>query len=125
MSLYESGDSTGKVSIQDLLNGTFHNELNDKVTLQKLANLIIRGGWPSNINTPEDKIGIIPQSYIEAILDKDIHDDKKRDKSKMMMLLKSLSRNESTIANKNTLLKDIEEYANEKELIESRTTIDD
>ena len=43
----------------------------------------------------------------------------------MMMLLKSLSRNESTIANKNTLLKDIEEYANEKELIESRTTIDD
>lgn len=34
MSLYESGDSTGKVSIQDLLNGTFHNELNDKVTLQ-------------------------------------------------------------------------------------------
>lgn len=125
MSLYESGDSTGKVSIQDLLNGTFHNELNDKVTLQKLANLIIRGGWPSNINTPEDKIGIIPQSYIEAILDKDIHDDKKRDKGKMMMLLKSLARNESTIANKNTLLKDIEEYANEKELIESRTTIDD
>lgn len=125
MSLYESGDSTEKVSIQDLLNGTLHNELNDKVTLQKLANLIIRGGWPSNINTPEDKIGIIPQSYIEAILDKDIHDDKKRDKSKMMMLLKSLARNESTIANKNTLLKDIEEYANEKELIESRTTIDD
>ena len=82
--------------------------------MQKLANLIIRGGWPSNINTPEDKIGIIPQSYIEAILDKDIHDDKKRDKSKMMMLLKSLARNESTIANKNTLLKDIEEYANEK-----------
>lgn len=125
MSLYESGDSTGKVSIQDMLNGTLKNQLNDKITLQKLANLIIRGGWPSNIKTPEDKIGIIPKSYIEAILDKDIHDDKKRDKNKMSMLLKSLARNESTIANKKTLLKDIEQCANEKEIIESRTTIYD
>ena len=125
MSLYESGDSTGKVSTQDMFNDTFHNGLNDNVTLEKLANLIIRGGWPSNIKTPEDKIGIIPKSYIDAILEKDIHDDKKRDKSKMMMLLKSLARNESTISNKNTLLKDIEQCANEKELIESRITIDD
>ena len=125
MSLYESGDSTGKVSIQDMRNGIFKNGLNDKITLQKLANLIIRGGWPSNIRTPEDKIGIIPKSYIEAILDKDIHDDKKRDKNKMSMLLKSLARNEATIANKNTLLKDIEQCGNEKEIIESRITIDD
>lgn len=125
MSLYESGDSTGKAAIKDMLNGTLKNQLNDKITLQKLANLIIRGGWPSNIKTPEDKIGIIPKSYIEAILDKDIHDDKKRDKNKMSMLLKSLARNESTIANKKTLLKDIEQCANEKEIIESRTTIDD
>ena len=115
----------GKASIQDMLNGTLKNQLNDKITLDKLANLIIRGGWPSNLKTPEDKIGIIPKSYIEAILEKDIHDDKKRDKNKMMMLLKSLARNEATIASKNTLLKDIEQCANEKEIIESRGTIDD
>lgn len=125
MSLYESGDSTGKVSISDLYNGKINNELNSKITLDELANLIIRGGWPSNINVPNDKIGIIPKSYIEAILEKDINDDKKRDKNKMLMLLKSLARNESTISNKSTLLKDIEEFANEKELIESRITIDD
>ena len=125
MSLYESGDSTGKVSIQDMLNGTLKNELNDKITLQELANLIIRGGWPSNIKTPEDKIGILPKSYIDAILDSDINDDKKRDKNKMTMLLKSLARNESSIANKNTLLKDIGEYANEKQTIEIRITIED
>ncbi len=125
MSLYESGNSTGKASIEDMKNGTLKNGLNDKITLQDLANLIIRGGWPSNINTPKDKIGIIPKSYIEAILDNDINDDKKRDKNKMEMLLKSLARNESTIVNKNTLLKDIGEYANEKEIIESRVTIKD
>lgn len=125
MSLYESGDSTGKVSIRDMLNGTLKNELNDKITLEKLANLTIRGGWPSNIDTPEDKIGIIPKSYIDAILDNDINDDKQRDKNKMSMLLKSLARNESTISNKMTLLKDIEQYSNEKEIIESRITIED
>lgn len=125
MSLYESGESTGKVSIQDLFNDKLENELNDKVTLDELAMLIIRGGWPSNIQVPEDKISILPKSYINAILEKDINDDKKRDKNKMLMLLKSLARNETTIANKNTLLKDIEEYANEKEIIESRITIDD
>lgn len=125
MSLYESGDSTGKVSIQDMINDNLENNINKKITLDELANLIIRGGWPSNINIPTDKIGLLPKSYIEAILDKDIHEDKKRDKNKMNMLLKSLARNETTIANKNTLLKDIEEYANEKEIIESRNTIDD
>lgn len=125
MSLYESGDSTGKVSIQDMLNGNLKNSLNEKITLDKLAYLIIRGGWPSNIKTEESKANIIPKSYIKAILDKDIHDDKKRDTNKMNMLLKSLARNESTIASKNTLLKDIEENAGEKELIESRITIDD
>jgi predicted AAA+ superfamily ATPase len=125
MSLYESGDSTGKVSIQDMLNAKLQNDLNEKITLDKLAHLIIRGGWPSNIKTEESKASIIPKSYIKAILDKDIHDDKKRDVNKMNMLLKSLARNESTIANKNTLLKDIEENAGEKEVIESRITIDD
>lgn len=113
------------ISINDMLNNVNIEKLNKKTTLEKLAILIIRGGWPSNINTEENKIGIIPRSYIEAILDKDINDDKKRDKNKMEMLLKSLARNETTIANKNTLLKDIEEFANEKEIIESRTTIDD
>ena len=125
MSLYESGDSTGKVSIQDMLNAKLQNDLNEKITLDKLAHLIIRGGWPSNIKTEESKASIIPKSYIKAILDKDIHDDKKRDVNKMNMLLKSLARNESTVATKSTLLKDIEENAGEKELIESRITIDD
>lgn len=125
MSLYESGDSTGKASLQDMLNNNLENQLNDKISLERLANLIIRGGWPSNIKVPEDKIGIIPKSYLDAIIEKDIHDDKKRDKNKMTMLLKSLARNESTIATKNTLLKDIEQLGNENEIIESRITIDD
>lgn len=125
MSLYESGDSTGRASLQEIKNGTLKNQINEKVTLEKLADLIIRGGWPSNLNVDEDKIGIIPKSYIDAILDKDMNDDKNRDKSKMLMLLKSLARNESTVVSNNTLLKDINEFQNENERMESRTTVED
>ena len=125
MSLYESGDSTGRASLQEIKNGTLKNQINEKVTLEKLADLIIRGGWPSNLNVDEDKIGIIPKSYIDAILDKDMNDDRNRDKSKMLMLLKSLARNESTVVSNNTLLKDINEFQNENERIESRTTVED
>lgn len=126
MSLYESGDSTGKVSIQDMKNNIFENCLNKKISLEEIAELIIRGGWPSNLKTPNNMIGIIPKSYIEAILDKDIHDNKKRDINKMKMLLRSLARNESTLANKNTLIKDTEELTNNlNDNIENRATLDD
>lgn len=125
MSLYESGDSTGKVSLQDLYNGNITNQLNTKVSLEQLANLIVRGGWPSNITVPEDKINIIPKSYINAILDKDMNDDKNRDRNKMIMLLKSLARNESTIASNTTLMKDIGELGESSDIIESRITIED
>lgn len=125
MSLYESGDSTGKASLQKMFEGTQENQTTTKVTLEQLANFIIRGGWPSNLNIPEDKIGIVPKSYIEAILDKDMNDDKVRDKGKMRMLLKSLARNESTIVSNSTIMKDINEIENGEEKIESRITIDD
>jgi len=108
-----------------MFNGKLENQLNEKVTLEKIASLIVRGGWPSNIKVPQDKIGIIPKGYIDAIIEKDINDDKKRDKNKMMMLLRSLARNETTVVNNNTLIKDIGENATGNELIESRITIDD
>ena len=125
MSLYESGDSTGEASIIDMFNDKQKNVSVKLPSLKDLANLIIRGGWPDNIRNDSDKIDLIPKSYIESILDKDINDDKKRDRNKMNMLLKSLSRNESTIVNNQTLLKDIEEYSNDDELIESKVTLFD
>lgn len=125
MSLYESNNSTGEASLTAMFNNTQPNVSTKIPELKEIANLIIRGGWPSNIGVNTDKIDLIPKSYIESILDKDMNDDKKRDKNKMRMLLKSLARNEATIVSNQTLIKDIEEYQNEDELIESRTTIAD
>lgn len=125
MSLYESGNSSGDISILDMFNGKVKGKYVRKVELDELARLIIRGGWPANIEI--DDIDIIPKSYIESIVTKDIHErkDKKRDTNKMRMLIRSLSRNESTIAGNDTLVKDIEEYENGDELIESRQTVAD
>lgn len=125
MSLFESKNSTGEASLTDLFNGTQQNKTCDTPSISTLAEYIIRGGWPGNINVKKENAGVIPSSYIESILDKDMNDDKKRDKSKMIMLLKSLARNESTIVNNQTIIKDIEMYENKEELIESRITIAD
>lgn len=122
MSLYESSDSSGVASLSDMLNDTQKNILTGKTNIKDIAYLIIRGGWPSNLKVKKEDAGLIPKSYIESILDKDMNDDKKRDKNKMRMLIQSLSRNESTIVSNNTLLNDIEEYSNDN-TIENRATL--
>lgn len=125
MSLYESKDSTGEASIMDMYNGV-QKDVNVTVpSLEDIATLIIRGGWPSNLKVDKSLVGLIPNSYIEAILDKDINDERKRDKNKMKMLLKSLARNESTVVSNQTLLKDIDNFADENVILESRATISD
>lgn len=127
MSLYESGDSTGEISITDMLAGIIKNKLFHETSVKELANLIVRGGWPANLNKEAGDIGLIPKSYIDTVLNYDIHsdEDKKRDKNKMKMMIKSLSRNETAIISDKTIVKDIEEYETSEELLASRTTIDD
>ncbi len=127
MSLFESGDSTGEASITDMLNGSINDGYVRKVELDELARLIIRGGWPANLSVSKEDSGIIPESYIEAIVTKDMHEGRTRKRSpeKMRMLLRSLSRNESTVAGNKTLVRDIEEYEGGNELIESRATVAD
>ncbi|MBE6155790.1 MAG: ATP-binding protein [Firmicutes bacterium] len=127
MSLYESGDSSGDVGITDMLEGVVNCKYLRKVELDELAKLIIRGGWPENINRNIDEIDLIPKSYIDSIINKDINErkDKKRDSNKMRMLIRSLSRNESSIAGNDTIVKDIEVFENSEELLESRITVAD
>lgn len=110
MSLFESGESDGYVSLNDLFkNIEIKGHLTKELSLEDIANLIMRGGWPDNIeNTPKES-QLIVKSYIKDILDKDINeiDGVKRDRNKMEMLLKSLARNESTLASNETLIKDV------------------
>ncbi len=115
MSLYESGDSTGDISLKELCNNNLKQKLTGDVELKHIAGLIIRGGWPANIEySPKDSSETI-EEYIKLIIDDDLIrlDGVNRDKHKVKLLLKSLARNESTTVSNMTLKKDISDVDNE------------
>ena len=115
MSLYETGDSTGDVSLKDICEGKFIDKATGKVELRNLARLIIRGGFPENINYSASDAKEIVNEYINLIINDDLYrlDGISRDKHKVKLLLKSLARNESTTVTNSTLKNDIKEIDNE------------
>ena len=115
MSLFESGDSSGDVSLKELCNNKFKQKLTGEVDLRHLAGLIIKGGWPGNLDySPKDSSEAI-KAYINLIIDDDLIrlDGVNRDKHKVKLLLKSLARNESTTVSNKKLKEDINEIDNE------------
>lgn len=115
MSLYESGDSTGDVSLKDICSGRKISKATGNVELRNLAKLIIRGGFPANISYSALDSRKMVSEYIKLIIDDDLNkiDGINRDKHKVKLLLKSLARNESTTVTNATLKNDIKEIDNE------------
>ncbi len=127
MSLYESLESSGDVSLLDLFSNNVKNKLVTKVSLVDLANFIVRGGWPESIGLSPNLAQKITKSYLDAVVDKDISsiDGIKRDKDKMRMLLRSLARNETSVSSISVLMKDVDDNVSEEDLISSRNTVSD
>lgn len=115
MSLYESGDSTGEVSLESICKNEFKGKATGEVDLRNLARLVIRGGWPANLDYSAKDASDAIEEYINLIIDDDLNrlDGINRDKHKVGLLLKSLARNESTTVSNMTLKKDINEKDNE------------
>lgn len=121
MSLWESGDSSGKVSLKQLCQGKLTPAMTGEVDLKKLIKLIIRGGWPGSLGLTSEQAALLPAQYLDAVIDDDVYrmDGVKRDTQKMRLLLRSLARNESTTVTNKTLMKDIK--AVDDEDIDSNT----
>lgn len=115
MSLFESLDSSGKVSLKSLFDDTFEPESVEEIDLQALIKLAIRGGFPGSLNLDYEQYSLIPKEYISSIIHHDIYrlEGINRDARKMNMLLRSLARNESTTSSIATLRRDIQEYEND------------
>ncbi len=109
MSLYESGDSSGQVSLEKLCHGKVTTAMTGEVDLTKLIKLIIRGGWPGSLGLPLKQAMLLPTEYLNAVIDDDVYriDGIRRDTQKMRLLLRSLARNESTTVTNRTLMRDI------------------
>ncbi len=121
MSLFESGDSSGKVSLEELCEGSLRPCNTGEVSLKDLIYYVVRGGWPGNIGVALSDAQLLPESYLNAILDDDVQRIEKvqRDRNKMLQLLRSLARNECTTVSNSKLINDIAGY--EKESIDRNT----
>ncbi len=115
MSLYESGDSSGAVSLEKLCLGELTPSMTGEVDLRKLIDFIIRGGWPGSIYLSTEQAALLPAEYLNAVIDDDVYriDGIKRNTNKMRLLLRSLARNESTTVTVRALKNGIREVDDE------------
>ena len=114
MSLYESGDSNGKISLVDLFNDkdVKINGITSDLSLHDLTFLASRGGWPETLNIEDkQKQLIIASSYFDNICRDDTYniDGVKRDSKLFEAILRSYSRNISTLVSNTKIMGDIEE----------------
>ena len=112
MSLYESSESTGAISLIDLFNDENLNidGITSNLSIKDLIFAACRGGWPESLNkkTKKQQLSIV-SDYIDVICNSDVSevDGIKRNPQRVKAILKSYSRNISTLASKKTLMKDI------------------
>lgn len=110
MSLYESGDSNGKISLSELING---NKKIDGITTdldyEKIAYVLCRGGWPNSINLSEKLALQISKNYLDVLCNSDISkvDGIKRDPNLARAILRAYARQVSTIDSDKTMYDDI------------------
>lgn len=108
MSLYESGDSTGEVSLSDVFKGKNINGTN-KLTLNDITYLICRGGWPKSVSMEPEIALEQPFDYIDAIVKTDASkvDGIVKNKERLRKFLRAYSRNVSTQVTLTSLKEDM------------------
>lgn len=110
MSLFESGESTGSVSLGSLFTSCdqqFFSE--DHTTLEQLAFLICRGGWPEATLLEGDDALVQSFDYVDAVVKSDINraDGISRNENYARQLMRSLARHQGTQASNMTICEDI------------------
>ncbi|WP_422118914.1 ATP-binding protein [Gardnerella sp. DNF00186] len=109
MSLYESGDSTGEVSLENLFSGTKDIEGDSNLSIDRLAFLVCRGGWPQSVDM-RDEIALDQAfDYYDAVVHSDINraDDVQKNAEKVKRLMRSYARNQGAQVPNTVLSQDI------------------
>ena len=112
MSLWESGASEGKVSLEAVCKGEDLGIVtNRRPELSEIVEFVVRGGWPGSIGLPLRAAAKIPLAYAHRLLSRKLPEmgDFPRDRRKIELLLRSLARNEATMAGIATIRRDITE----------------
>ena len=108
MSLFESKESTGEVSFGDILAGKDISGVS-KLSLEDIASIIVRGGWPASISIKSDAKYRIAKEYVKSLIHEEVRsvDGVERNTEKMQNVLRSLARNISTQVSNSTIEADI------------------
>lgn len=123
MSLYESGESNGQVSLIELFDGSKKIEGINNIDLEKMAFLVCRGGWPRAIFMEEEIALEQAYDYYDAIVNRDISeaDGISRNPERVKNLMRSYSRNMGTQASNDTLKSDM--IANDSTSLDTDTVL--
>lgn len=112
MSLWESRESTGEISISRLFNNPDYDidGCRSKMTIEDLIFAACRGGWPATLVARSKKSQLlIARNYVRTVCSEDISriDKKQRNEKLAMQILRSYARNVSTLAKKTSMLADV------------------
>lgn len=111
MSLFESGDSSGEVSLSGLLEGRSFSTARPEAALGDVVALLCRGGWPGQLDLPLLEVLQNLRDYLVEITRVDIgrlHGNAAHDPFGVEKLLRSVARNSASAARNATLAADIE-----------------
>jgi len=110
MSLFESGESNGSVSLRSLFKGSKDIEALSDLTIENIAYALCRGGWPASIKQNGTAALRMARDYVEAVINYDVSrvDNVEKNPERVRMLLRSLARNVATMASIETIKNDIE-----------------
>lgn len=111
MSLYESGESNGSISLSDLFKGTPDLGTASTLTIERLIFCILRGGWPGALHLKDKAALSVAREYIYSIENNEwIYSSDKRAKrhpEKIRVLIRSYARNTATPTSIETIVEDI------------------
>lgn len=121
MSLWESGDSTGSVSLRQLFDAPQKVAARNETDLRRMAFLTCRGGWPLASTLSDDIALEQALDYYDAVVNADIQraDGVNRDASRVKRLMRSYARHQGTRVSYAQIVKDM--AANENESIDENT----
>ena len=109
MSLFESLESNGSVSLNELFDSGGRVSARSDLTLKEMTFALTRGGWPVSVGLSGNAATKTAREYVNSIANNDLPDADgvRRNPSKVYNLLRSLSRNISTTATTTTIWKDM------------------
>ena len=117
MTLWESEDSTGMVSLRKLFEYADSIDGESHIDLERLAYLTCRGGWPKAVLKKSEKAALAQAfNYFDAVVDNDIKrvDDVDRDEELAKRIMRSYARNQASQATAGTILADIKANGDEQ-----------